>query len=63
VEQLLRAVPGVQSSGLTAAQGTAATFAVGVRGGGTALMRGLAGSTHLGGGVAGETQLQLNYSP
>jgi hypothetical protein len=63
VEQLLRAVPGVQSSGLTAAQGTTATFTVGVRGGGTALTRGLAGSTHLGGGVAGETQLQLNYQP
>ena len=62
VEQLLRAVPGVQSSGLTAAQGTTATFTVGVRGGGTALLRGLAGS-HLGGGVAGETQLQLNYLP
>lgn len=63
VEQLLRAVPGVQSSGLTAAQGTTATFAAGVRGGGTALLRGLAGSTHLGGGVGGETQLQLNYVP
>ena len=63
VEQLLRAVPGVQSSGLTGAQGTTATFAVGVRGGGTALLRGLAGATHLGGAVAGETQLQLNYLP
>ena len=63
VEQLLRALPGVQSSGLTGAQGTTATFTVGVRGGGTALLRGLAASTHLGGGVAGETQLQLNYLP
>jgi hypothetical protein len=63
VEQLLRAVPGVQSSGLTAAAGTTATFTVGVRGGGTALLRGLAGSTHLGGAVAGETQLQLTYQP
>jgi hypothetical protein len=63
VEQLLRAVPGVQSSGLTAAAGTTATFTVGVRGGGTTLLRGLAGSTHFGGAVAGETQLQLNYQP
>ncbi len=63
VEQLLRAVPGVQSSGLTAAAGTTATFTVGVRGGGTTLLRGLAGSTHLGGAVAGETQLQLTYQP
>jgi hypothetical protein len=63
VEQLLRAVPGVQTSGLTAAQDTTATFTVGVRGGGTTLTRGLAGSAHLGGGVAGETQLQLNYQP
>jgi hypothetical protein len=63
VEQLLRAVPGVQSSGLTAAAGSTATFTVGVRGGGTALLRGLSGSTHLSGGVGGETQLQLNYQP
>jgi hypothetical protein len=63
VEQLLRAVPGVQSSGLSAATGTSATFTVAVRGGGTTLLRGLTGSTHLGGAVAGETQLQLNYQP
>ena len=63
VEQLLRAVPGVQSSGLTAAQGTTATFAVGVRGGGTALSRALAGSAHLAGTGSGETQVQLNYMP
>jgi hypothetical protein len=63
VEQLLRAVPGVQSSGLSAAAGTTATFTVGVRGGGSTLLRGLAGSTHLGGAVPGETQLQLNYLP
>ncbi len=63
VEQLLRAAAGVQSSGLTAAQGTTAMFAVGVRGGGTALAQALAGSPHLGGAVAGETQLQLTYTP
>jgi hypothetical protein len=63
VEQLLRVVPGVQSSGLTAAAGTTATFTVGVRGGGMALLHGLAGSTHLGGSAGGETQLQLNYAP
>jgi uncharacterized protein len=63
VEQLLRGVPGVQSSGLAAAQGTTAFFNVGVRGGGTALAHALAGSTHLGGAVAGETQLQLTYMP
>jgi hypothetical protein len=63
VEQLLRAVPGVQSSGLTAAQGTTATFAVGMRGGGAALARALAGSAHLSGTGSGETQVQLNYMP
>ncbi len=63
VEQLLRTVPGVQSSGLAAAQGTTAFFNVGVRGGGTALAQGLAGSGHLGAAIAGETQLQLTYMP
>ncbi len=63
VEQLLRAVPGVQTSGLSGAAGTTATFTVGVRGGGTTLLRGLAGSAHLGSAVPGETQLQLNYVP
>jgi hypothetical protein len=62
-DQLLRAVPGVQSSGLAAAAGTTATFTVQVRGGGSTLMRGLTGSAHLGVAVAGETQLQLNYRP
>jgi hypothetical protein len=63
VEQLLHAVPGVQSSDLTAAQGTTAIFSVGVRGGGEALVRGLAGSAHLGAAGTGETQVQLNYVP
>ena len=63
VEQLLRAVPGVQSSGLTAAQGTSALFTVGVRGGGEALVQALAGSAHLGAAGTGETQVQLNYTP
>jgi hypothetical protein len=63
VEQLLRAVPGVQSSGLTAAQGTTALFTVGVRGGGEALVRALTGSAHLGATGTGETQVQLNYVP
>ncbi|HEY6453883.1 MAG TPA: DUF2066 domain-containing protein [Steroidobacteraceae bacterium] len=63
VEQLLRAVPGVQSSGLTAAQGTTAMFAVGMRGGGEALVGALSGSAHLGAAASGETQVQLNYTP
>ncbi len=63
VEQMLRAVAGVQTSGLTAAAGSTATFTMGVRGGGMTLLHGLAGSTHLGGTAAGETQLQLNYVP
>jgi hypothetical protein len=63
VEQLLRAVPGVQSSGLSAAQGTTAVFTVGVRGGGEALVHALAGSAHLGATATGETQVQLNYVP
>jgi hypothetical protein len=63
VEQLLRAVPGVQSSGLTAAEGTTALFTIGVRGGGEALVRALTGSAHLGAAVTGETQVQLNYTP
>ena len=71
VEQLLRAVPGVLSSGLTAALGDHATFTLGVRGGGEALLHALAGSAHLAGagsgpgaGVgAGETQVQLTYRP
>jgi hypothetical protein len=63
VEQLLRTVPAVQSSGLTAAQGTTATFTLGVRGGGMALSRALAGSAHLAGTGSGETQVQLNYMP
>jgi hypothetical protein len=63
VDQLLRAVPGVQSSGLTAAQGSTAMFTVGVRGGGEALVRALAGSAHLGAAGTGETQVQLNYVP
>jgi uncharacterized protein len=63
VEQLLRAVPGVKTSDLTAAQGTTAIFAVGVRGGGEALVQGLTGSAHLGATATGETQVQLNYVP
>jgi hypothetical protein len=63
VEQLLRAVPGVQSSALTGAQGTMAVFSVGMRGGGEALVHALTGSPHLGAGVSGETQVQLNYMP
>jgi hypothetical protein len=63
VEQLLRAVPGVQTSGLTAAEGDQATFALAVRGGGPALLRGLAGSAHLSGTGGGETQVQLTYMP
>lgn len=63
VELLLRAVPGVQSSGLSGAQGDQATFALGVRGGGPALLRGLSGSQHLSGTGAGETQVQLTYMP
>jgi hypothetical protein len=63
VEQLLRAVPGVQSSGLTAAQGTTAMFAVAMRGGGEALAGALTGSPHLGAAATGETQVQLNYTP
>lgn len=63
VEQLLRTVPGVQSSGLTGAQGDRATFALGVRGGGQALLQALAGSQHLSGAGGGETQVQLTYRP
>jgi hypothetical protein len=63
VEQLLRAVPGVQSSALTVAQGTTAVFNVGMRGGGEALVHALAGSSHLGAAATGETQVQLNYMP
>jgi hypothetical protein len=63
VEQLLRAVPGVQSSGLLSAQGTTAMFAVGMRGGGEALVSALTGSAHLGAAATGETQVQLNYTP
>jgi hypothetical protein len=63
VEQLLRAVPGVQSSGLTTAQGATANFTVGMRGGGEALVRALTGSPHLGAATTGETQVQLNYTP
>jgi hypothetical protein len=63
VEQLLRAVPGVQSTGLTAAQGNHATFTLGVRGGGESLVRSLAGSQHLGSAAGGETQVQLTYMP
>jgi Uncharacterized protein conserved in bacteria (DUF2066) len=63
VEQLLRAVPGVQSSGFIAAQGTTAIFMVGVRGGGAALVQALAGSGHLGAAGSGENQVQLNYMP
>jgi hypothetical protein len=63
VEQLLRAVPGVQTSGLTAAQADRATFALGVRGGGQALLHGLAGSQHLSGAGGGDTQVQLTYMP
>jgi hypothetical protein len=63
VEQLLRAVPGVQSSGLSGAQGTTAVFNVGMRGGGEALVHALSGSAHLGTTVSGETQVQLNYTP
>jgi len=63
VEQLLRAVPGVQTSGLMAAQGDHATFALGVRGGGQALLRALTGSQHLSSAGGGETQVQLTYMP
>ena len=63
VEQLLRAVPGVQSSGLAAAEGTTALFAVGMRGGSEALVSALTGSPHLGAAATGETQVQLNYTP
>ncbi|HEX3836128.1 MAG TPA: DUF2066 domain-containing protein [Steroidobacteraceae bacterium] len=63
VEQLLRAVPGVQSSGLTAAAGTTASFSVAMRGGGEALVRALTGSAHLGAAATGATQVQLNYTP
>ena len=63
VEQLLRAVPGVQSSGLTASQGSSAVFTVAVRGGGEALVQGLAGSGHLSAAASGVTQVQLNYVP
>jgi hypothetical protein len=63
VEQLLRAVPGVRTSGLAAAQGNQATFTLGVRGGGEALLRALAGSQHLSGTGSGETQVQLTYRP
>ncbi|HEY1899145.1 MAG TPA: DUF2066 domain-containing protein [Steroidobacteraceae bacterium] len=63
VEQTLRAVPGVQSSGLTAAQGNTATFSLGVRGGGDALLRALAGSQHFGGAAGGASQVQLTYTP
>jgi hypothetical protein len=63
VEQLLRAVPGVQSSALTAAQGSTAVFNVGMRGGGEALVHALTGSPHLGAAATGETQVQLNYMP
>ncbi len=63
VEQLLRAVPGVQTSGLSGAQGDHATFALGVRGGGPALLRALAGSQHLSGTDGGEAQVQLTYMP
>ena len=63
VEQLLRAVPGVQTSALTAAQGDGATFALGVRGGGQALLHALSGSQHLSGAGGGETQVQLTYMP
>jgi len=63
VEQLLRGVPGVQTSGLTAAEGTTATFMVGVRGGGTTLTRSLAGSAHLAAAGSGETRVQFNYVP
>lgn len=63
VEQLLRAVPGVQTSALSGAQGDQATFALGVRGGGPALLRALAGSQHLSGTDGGGTQVQLTYMP
>jgi hypothetical protein len=63
VEQLLRALPGVQFSGLAAAQGTSALFTVGVRGGGESLVHALAGSAHLSATGTGETQVQLNYAP
>ncbi|HTY95172.1 MAG TPA: DUF2066 domain-containing protein [Steroidobacteraceae bacterium] len=63
VEQLLRGLPGVQVSGLVAAQADRASFTVGVRGGGEALLRGLAGSAHLGVTATGETRIQLNYVP
>jgi hypothetical protein len=63
VEQLLRTLRGVQSSGLTQAQGTTAVFTVGVRGGGEALVQALAGSAHLSTAATGETQVQLNYAP
>ena len=63
VEQLLRAVPGVQTAGLTGAQGDHAAFALGVRGGGQALLHALAGSQHLSGAGGGETQVQLTYMP
>ena len=63
VEQQLRAVPGVRTAGLAAARGNQATFTLGVRGGGEALLRALAGSPHLSGTGAGETQVQLTYMP
>ncbi len=63
VEQILRTVPGVQASGLIAAQGDRATFSVDVRGGGEELLRSLAGSAHLGGAVDGVSQVQLTYMP
>jgi hypothetical protein len=63
VEQLLRAVPGVQSSGLSGAQGTTAVFNVAMRGGGEALVHALSGSSHLGTAASGQTQVQLNYTP
>jgi len=63
VEQLLRGVPGVQSAGLTGAQGNHATFNLGVRGGGEALVHSLAGSQHLSAAAGGESQVQLTYMP
>lgn len=63
VEELLRAIPGVQASGLTAAQNDRATFALNVRGGGPALLRALSGSQHFSGATGSETLVQLTYMP
>ena len=65
VAGILAQLPGVISSGLAAAQGSAATFALSIRGGADEVTRALAGSTHLTAapGPAVSEPLHFQYSP